>query len=1730
MPTMNLLDELRAAAIPTPASRNVTTGSSADKLDALLTKPADAGLPVSEAPAPVAQPVQDDRSTLEVAGDALVRGGLQTASNAYAAFGLFDESEKIDALIQSDYAARNNDITADNADYLGFAGEAVGTNLPDMAISLGLLAVPVVGWAAAGAYLTTSLYGEARKNIYEKTGEDSPFAALAPAAANTLLEFNPIMKVASKLGILKDAKKTLADVAKEASERGFLSTVGQTLKFGADIGIREGAVEVAQNLNNLATVRVLKSQPIMDNLSPTEKTELINDFFGGMFGGTALGGSAELISTLGTEKAAVKRVAEIEREIQQYDDLLNSFKADDAAKAAAVKPDLPIGGIEPGTPILPTDQGGQPNTAAKNAGQDSADTSTSAKDISDLLVKEIAQELTTIPEKVLPKDMMVDAIQERLAFLRSRLETLDTSLKAKGAQVDTASLWKETQGKDFVPIYEGARDHRKAAEYFVGFKSVFVDDTGKLMFAPTETSGHTLWVPENYTEQDVDPKQGPMTSMYHDVANLAFDMFDKLGLSTNKITGKPIKLHIQFRDDFEKESIAGSARPINSKNAVIALNPSLSSVEMLKAVTHEMGHLIKIQMTAEMSPSVANHFRSLYQESLLKHALRKDYLRANTLFDHLTAVANNAVIGQEDYNQEVYYTSFEEFMAEQFGKALLNRVGKGEYNMRVESPSVFNTLLRKFRLAYKFVKDLAKRLRLETYSESFNEYVERITLTKETYELESKLKGRIESQLESANILGTAKPTPTTDDLPDMLLMLRSAKTMGVNPQTVQTLEEIVQLNMGFIGNGFGGKIFKTVMTPLQIAEQAQKKGFSLPQLYMDIVQQMQTLKMNIVERADGVLKSFGYNQEATTRISKMAFTASTMSDELKRRLTEDEITKLQKSLGLSDADLAIWRDMDASFREIVDRMESSMTYEVARLYIKDREKAKEFRDAYIAETSETARMQMIEDYTGQSALDLSPDSKSLYTPFYAELLKISRNMDNMRNKNYFPRSRMGNYYIRIIAEEDDTEWDGYKGAKGSNVGFYTFDTEAEMMSFMKELNEDDATSGSVRFLGGKLSPSVYSLQGQPNAIIQKVKAELEAAGQLDKETKGVLDAIALDIAPGRKFLRHMTRRKGVAGYSTDVARVYANYMSSAANHIARSEYASDLQHNLDMMDKLIDLNQGKKVVTQDLGDIAAYFKRHFQYLMDNKNDWADIRAMGFLWYLGFNVKSALVNFMQTPMVLYPVLAGHTSDANALRRITGAIKDLSKAFKNSQALEPDLINTIDAMIKAGLLDESMVSDLAGMGEENALKRLIPGYDLKTTYHKFAHYGGAMFRYGEKINRMITVISAHRIAKDNGMTEQDDINEFVRRMIQTSQFEYSRFNRAEFMRGRRSVFFLFWQYMQHASYLLFGGQGSKTAMRMWALALVIAGIEGLPFAELILDLLDVGGTQIKKMLGYSDPRVELRKDLRELIQQMDDQGQPDMWLKGTSYFWGLGPLHGLKAFGVPVPDVSIRGSVSYGDPIPWFDGITDPTVTDAEKLTYKTVAAMAGPMGGIVLGGIQALYSDEDNAWKKWEKVMPVFARNASTGVRWIAEGQETGVSDSTLLSFSTPEQRAEAVVKALGFQPTRVDQTRQQMRAVQVAVMYYESRRRMLLDDLGYAYAVNNREGIADALAAVTAYNKELLKNKELAPLAITGSTLSQSVKGKLTRKAELENNLLQGKNNYLLQQEIQKLYPVKGQ
>ena len=1700
-----------------------TTQSSDDFLNEVWQgqRPGTPGLP-----APASQPLVipiDNRSTFEVGTDAVMRGVKQVEANLYSAFGAFDKAEDIEAEIQSEYAARNPDILAEDASISGFAGEAIASNVPNLAAGVALATIPVVGWAVSGAYFFTQLYGESRKNIIDETGEDGALAAVAPATFNTLLEMNPILKVAAKLGLRNTASKSIAQVAEEASKKGVLTRTKDALGFAAEIGVKEGAIEVAQQMSNLATVRVLKDEALLAMPDKSELNEAINNFAGGFFGGSALGGSAQAYADYTDGAKAQKLVADAEREIQFHDDLIDKILAMDLPKESTVKTGFEAAVLPADTPdATSTTTESATSQEAKTDAPDNADTKASPaeslkQEVIDLNT-EIAAEVKTLPEE--QRNILVEGLRMKRYALEQRLGFVDKQLKHTGAAATPLP------GGSMIPLQEEINLQVLKGEVEApalidlvdpSLKQYVLDPTGTPVSkaASLGATGSSL-----VSNSDINNSFAGGLKTVFDIKNTFDSIVSELGMDKHPTTGLPMRFILNVNND--KDSSSAVQDP-NTYLINLGTNGAMSMQNASETLLHELGHLMKINLLASVKPEIYQAINASWQDRLMSVKYRDAFVNQN--MPGVRRKVPHSKINSTDTASLNYDTSLPEYAAEQFYRALVNKINKGEFNMRKQAPSLFAAFLRNFRRLFARDKKLQEKFAPKTTQETFEKFVERMTLTKQIADLKAQEEQAARDGKVAAQVGDTKTEALPKSDLEKVSFFMRK---MGVDEESVDRFDEMVNLNMGFLGEGVLGASMKGVMTPIQIAEQADKKGFNLPQIYMEIVQAFQRTKMAIVERANSVMTAWQSESQQAKQVSRMLFVASTASDQKGRALNPEELAVIKNDLGLTDTEFALWQQADNSLRVLLDDMEATSVYELARMNIVPRAKAKEFRDKYMATRSEGERMDLVEEYTGQSALNLEPDSKGVFSEFYTDLQKTTARFNKMRDRNYFPRSRLGQFYVRVIATEDETTWENYTAGKDETVGFYSFDTEREQKEFLESIQNDKATTGGVRFYGNKMASSIYSTMGMPNVIVEKVRKELEAEGTLSKEDKRVLKDLALELSPGKKFLKHMTRRKGIAGYSQDAARVYANYMASAANHIARSEHASDMNDALQKMEDFPKqyAENYNKTLANGIQAITEYYKRHFKYVLAPDNDFANLRAAGFLWYLGFNIKSAAVNFMQTPMVLYPVLAGHTSDAHAIRRISGALQDVFKAVKKSSELEPDLLVTIDEMIKAGLLDESMVSDLAAMGEETGLRRLVPGYDLQSSYQKFSYYAGSMFRYGEKFNRMVSTIAAHRIAKDKGLTNQDEISRFVRDVIQSSQFEYSRFNRAEFMRGKKSVIFLFWQYMQHASYLFFGGKGSKTAMRMWILAGVIAGLEGLPFAELLIEMIDLGGTKVKSLFGSQDPRVDIRKEIRELLVEMDTN--PDLILKGTSHQYGMFAFHMLPFLGVPFPEVNTRGSLGFGDPIPWFDGIMDPTVTDAEKAVYKTVAGVAGPIGGIALGGIQAMMSPDPNQWKRWEAVAPVFIKNASAGVRWLTEEEEVTRTQAKLVGFHTPEQRIEAVLKAMGFQSTRLDTQRQQMRAVQVAAMYYESRRGSLLDRLGYAYATKNREGIRDAMDDISEFNKELLKTSSLAPLTINEKSIQKSTQGRLELRAEIEANILQGENNYLLQKEIQKLYPTK--
>ncbi len=915
----------------------------------------------------------------------------------------------------------------------------------------------------------------------------------------------------------------------------------------------------------------------------------------------------------------------------------------------------------------------------------------------------------------------------------------------------------------------------------------------------------------------------------------------------------------------------------------------------------------------------------------------------------------------------------------------------------------------------------------------------------------------------------------------------QGAAALGVDKET--------QASLGKFKSVLGAKAASMFLTPLQIA-----KVYSIEPIkeYIAHVQNWWTTKTKLIEEFDRVAVDLAGNKERANALSRAVFEASTESDRVGRRLNPaTEVMPILQKYGVDkfERGVELFWQMDASFRKLLDRMERGLKYNAVVETLEDPNAARDF----MAKWDNLSYADKVK-LAGQAAANTGDKTFQLIP----RIQKIEEDINKLRNRNYFPRKRFGQYGIGIRATKD-MEAFGEKFKKGELILFETHETRSAQLQRVGELKEIGDIKGEA-FELGKLSDQEFQFLGMPPTLMETVRRDL----QLTPAQKERLKEIEIAFSPGRAFLRHLLRRKGTKGYSEDMIRVYAAYGMSAANHIARME------HHLDMGAALQKIKDFEGPIAENVKDNTAvntlfnYFTKHYDYILNPENDWAKLRALGFMWYLGFNVKSALVNSTQIPLTLYPYLAERFGDGRATREIAKALKDAVTIFRLQPGQSsPKISNTLNAMLERGkqegFIDESLATELAGFTESSVLERLLPVSDSGKLASNVSYYGAWMFRQAEKYSRTVAFIAAARLAEKSGVTDLEQIFQVGKEAVQTTMFEYSKWNRPQFMRGKKSVVFLFWNWMQHASFLAAGGAGRGTAVRFWVMLLLAGGLQGLPFAEDILDILDTAGTKIREMLGLKETHLDTRKSLLEFAKE--DLGQflgilqeqPDLLTHGLGRYYGLGPLSTLTALGAPIPYVDISGSVSMGRYIPGVEELLA-NERDPDAKFGRTVAAALGPVAGIPYNLWKTYESSDPDIWKKWERAMPVAVKSLSKATRLGARGEETFRGGGTVVPYDIHdmETRVALLSQAFGFTSTKLSQKYELMGIKDDMRRYYSLRRQMLMEDYAYAIENTNREAIADARRAVYEFNNGLPDGA--GALRISQRILSDSIKQRKRR------------------------------
>jgi hypothetical protein len=700
---------------------------------------------------------------------------------------------------------------------------------------------------------------------------------------------------------------------------------------------------------------------------------------------------------------------------------------------------------------------------------------------------------------------------------------------------------------------------------------------------------------------------------------------------------------------------------------------------------------------------------------------------------------------------------------------------------------------------------------------------------------------------------------------------------------------------------------------------------------------------------------------------------------------------------------------------------------------------------------------------------------------------------------------RHGKHTLRLRAVEDiivpeDGKKFGTAYQAGQTMYFSAFDSEKERQAELAHQQKYWAGK-AVKFETDTMSEMQHSVAGLPLAFIDAIKKNDHL--KLTPQQKADLEIMALEYSPSRSFTKHFLRRENIAGYSDDFGRSYANYMFRAAGHISKTQYGRQTSHAIREFTRQKDTQLTAGVANNSAWtELQNFTQDHFNYIMSPDGDYAQVRSFMSAYYLGFMPRSAMANLYQVPMVTYPYLAGRYGDAATVKALAKAYTVTENTIKKGK-IEEHFKVALQRAIKEQRLDGSAIIELGAISDSNFVDRAL-GVNTQRAYTKWViDRGFAMFRGAEQINRRTSFLAGFSLEWDKSRDAEAAYQAGIK-TIDLSQFDMSKEARAKVFRGGKGVLLMFNPYLFNMTYMAFGGFSKSkahwaTGVRVMAMSALLAGVEGMPWAGLGLDMFDALSSLYKRIKGEEYTYSDARKDIREMADGLDME--PDLFMHGLTRQYGLGPLSVASLFGAP--NIDLSGSVGLGYPGSWGQMLKS-TEGDAKDRWAKMTESLGGPAYSIAHGMWMAIADNNPNTWKRVESGMPAIARALSQGGRWVEQGGEQTRNGAVIWPVGD-ENLIDAGYKAAGLTPTGLAQNYEKYGMVAEAATYWHMRKSTLMNE--YAFAVQRGDGdeIRQARENIQRYNATVKDMAVGKSFAITPKSMQTSVKMRKAARDRIE-------------------------
>ena len=673
--------------------------------------------------------------------------------------------------------------------------------------------------------------------------------------------------------------------------------------------------------------------------------------------------------------------------------------------------------------------------------------------------------------------------------------------------------------------------------------------------------------------------------------------------------------------------------------------------------------------------------------------------------------------------------------------------------------------------------------------------------------------------------------------------------------------------------------------------------------------------------------------------------------------------------------------------------------------------------------------------------------------------------IQQLKDEGYAPLMRFGQYTVDVVRLDENGKPVMNDDGEQDRPFFGMFESESEAREAAQILQEEYPDYTVTR---GVLSDKSNELfKG-----ITPETAELFAKMLGTSETEG-FQAYLKQAVANRSAMKRLIQRKGLEGFSTDVPRVLASFITSNAR------LSSGNLHFGEMAKAVADIPKTK-------GDVADEAIKLMQYIQNPQEEAAALRGLLFFNFLGGSVAAALVNTTQTMTTTLPYL-NKFGPRNAASAISKAMLTAANAMRRpgfSGVQDTELRAALQRASEEGIIDPQeihlLMAESMGNGASSLAGRVagMVNKDLQVPVNRFTRSltqaWGGLFSMAEKYNRHVAFMAAWDVA--GKMTPEQllkagakDRFGFAKQSVIETQFEYNKVNRPNWARGAvGATLFTFKTFLVNYLEFIKRLPSREKALAVGVLFL-LSGMSGAPGADDLDDLID----SIGQKLGYN----------------WNNKAGRHAWLMETFGKDATNFIeHGVSSF-LPI-DVSAR--LGMGNIIPG-TGIFKKSEDDKTR----DVAEFFGPAGSLAKGAM-TVFGDLGTGKPLGELVRPVMPKAYNDAYQAIDVAQ-TGYYRDSKGRKVVEADGLDAIAKAIGFQPNAVAEPRR----VEYMLAQSANMVRVMRADIHELWARGVAEGDREKVQAAQDMLREWNEKNRETPIRPNLQSIQQRVRAMRLSSAE---------------------------